>query len=354
MRRRFWLLGSAAFLFAPHTEGRAAGGPTITTASELATAYRMRIEPFWDTGRPIEFLSTRGANIHIHGRYFPRDGATTAIVIASGRTECMLKYKELIYDLHRNGYAVFIHDLRGQGFSSRLLADPMIGHVDVFDDYVADLKTLFDNHVKPTGHNNHVLLSHSTGGCISSLYLARYKRDFACAVMASPMHAPVLPAHPILAVPLLRLAIGTGFGAHYIPFGTPYRHQRAFSNDAGIFTHSPERWTIIYDAYAEHPTESRLGSPSNRWVLNAYLAGQEAQAQAGAIETPILLLQAGDDTIVDNDAQNAFTMRLNAVRPNGCIVRRIEGARHEMFIESDEYRSAALGHMFAYLTERLP
>ena len=322
-------------------------GPGITTEAELPRIYPTAATPFWTTGESGDFTSTRGDNVRIRTMRFLRPGADSAIVISSGRTECMIKYKELIYDLNRNGYSVFIHDHRGQGFSSRLLADPMIGHVEAFDDYVADLKTFFEDHVKPTGHKRHILLSHSMGGCIASLYLEQHQRDFDRAVLASPMHQPDLPVEEasIFAVSALDTV---GLGGRTIPGGGPYDHERAFNRDTNAFTHSQIRWEITWDEFNANPA-AKLGSPSVHWVRVAYAAGRQSQDRAARIVVPVLLLQAGADTVVVASAQNRFAARLNSAHPDSCTVVRIEDARHELFVESDTYRSPALDRILAFI-----
>jgi lysophospholipase len=322
-------------------------GPGLTTEAELPGVYPAAIAPFYGTGEAGDFTSTRGSNIRIRFMRFIRPGADTAIVISSGRTECMIKYKELIYDLQRNGHSVFIHDHRGQGFSSRLLADPMIGHVEEFDDYVADLKTFFDDQVKPTGHRRHVLLSHSMGGCIAAMYLEKHQRDFDRAILSSPMFEPRLPVQEA-SVFAVSAADTVGLGDLYIPGGHRYDHLRTFDIATNEFTHSQTRWQIAWDEYNAEPS-TRLGSPSLHWVRVAYAAGRTAQDRASRIVVPVLLLQAGADSIVVPEAQNRFNTRLNYAHPDTCTLVQIPRARHEMFIEADEYRSPALDRILAFI-----
>ena len=323
-------------------------GPGITTEAELPSAYPSAIASFWSTGDAGEFLSTRGESVRIRTMRFVRPGADTAIVISSGRSECMIKYKELIYDLNRNGYSVFIHDHRGQGFSTRLLKDPMVGFVDEFGDYVADLKTFFDEQVKPTGHRRHILLGHSMGGCIASLYLQDHQRDFDRAVLCSPMHELKLPVAEasLFAVSALDTV---GLGDEFIPGGHPYDHVRDFDLATNEFTHSQTRWEITWDEFNANPS-AKLGSPSVHWIRVAYAAGRQAQERAGRIVVPILLLQAGADSVVLASAQNRFSARLNSVHPDSCTLVTIDDARHELFVEADEYRTRSLDRILAFVS----
>lgn len=321
-------------------------GPGITTEAELPTAYSGPITAFWSTGDSGEFVSTRGNNVHIHYLRFIHPNADTAIVLSAGRTECLIKYKEWAYDLHRNGFSVFLHDDRGQGFSTRLLDDPMIGYVDEFADYVADLKTFFDEQVKPTDHKHHVLVGFSMGGCIASLYLEEHQRDFDRAVLCSPMHEPKLPVTEasLFAVSAMDTV---GLGDRYVPGGQPYDLVRELDLATNELTHSPTRWENAWDEYNAKPS-TKLGSASVHWVRVAYAAGRTAQDRAGRIVVPILLLQAGDDAVVLASAQNRFHARLNSAHPNSCTLVKIDGARHDLFGESDAYRTPTLEHILAF------
>ena len=85
------------------------------------------------------------------------------------------------------------------------------------------------------------------------------------------------------------------------------------------------------------------------WVRVAYAAGRQSQDRAARIVVPVLLLQAGADAIVLASAQNRFAARLNDAHPDSCAVVKIDGARHELFVESDTYRSPALDRILAFI-----
>jgi lysophospholipase len=309
---------------------------------DLFNTYQSTVLPNWEkNGQPISFRTDDG--LTIRGMSFIQPDRKSAIVISSGRTESFIKYKELIYDLWIEGFSVFIIDHRGQGFSDRILPDEnkrQMGYVKNFKDYVTDLKQLYSEFVQPTEHQHNLLLAHSMGGCIASLYLETYTRDFDAAVLSSPMDELALGFFPHLAGAIVDFDDLIGRDADYAPGKSGYDENEVFSDKC--LTHSQVRWTLTRREYAQNP-DTKLGGPSVLWVKRALEAAINARQDASKVEIPTLLLQAGDDTIVKPSGQLEFHDRLDQAHPGLSQLERIDGARHEMFVESDSYRRHALG-----------
>jgi lysophospholipase len=269
-----------------------------------------------------------------------------AIVISSGRTESYLIYRELIDDLRKQGYSVYIHDHRGQGLSQRLLDDPQKSHVAKFDDYVADLHQFVHQVVKPNTHRRLFLVAHSMGGGIASLYIEQYPQDFHAAALVTPMNAPTNPT------------LGTGLlcaGNRLFPFPTRWaRFQKPYDPDfafaANDLTHSNTRWTRTRRIYNAN-REASLGGITHGWLRQACDAGVRMRDDANVdrIRIPILLLQAGDDTAVDKEAQEEFCDKVNDGDSGSCEGYVLRGALHALFIESDAFRIPALTKIIEFL-----
>jgi lysophospholipase len=312
---------------------------------QLSEAYDAVIAPFWRDkaeDHPITFPSAID-RLQLRARIVLRSPREAAVVIASGRTESFIMYKELVYDLYLAGCSVFIMDHRGQGLSDRILqgdANRQIGHVSDFLHYVRDLKQFFTDFVKPTGHRRHVLLGHSMGGCVASQYLESYKQDFDCAVLAAPMHQPAfrfIPENIVKAI--LDWKDWIGRAEEYAPNRSGYDETATFL-DNGL-THSEVRWNLMRREYQMEPV-AKLGGPSVLWVKCAAEAAEAAWKGAGRVNVPILLLQAGNDTVVKAEGQSKFCERLNEAHPGFCKFSPIVGASHGIFLEADTYRRPAL------------
>ena len=59
----------------------------------------------------------------IHYGYVATPAPKAAIVISHGFTECMPKYYEMIYYFAKAGYAVYMVEHRGHGYSDRSVSD---------------------------------------------------------------------------------------------------------------------------------------------------------------------------------------------------------------------------------------
>ncbi len=294
---------------------------------------------FWQQRQELSFEGVDG--VPIEYVRFTSDDHHRAIVVVTGRTEGYLKYQELAYDLFRCGYDVWILDHRGQGFSGRLLEDSHRGHVENFDDYVDDFEIFWLNIFMAEEYQQSFMLAHSMGGAIATLFLARHPNAVRAAVLCSPMLGIALPMPVWLAKRITDItekwqgvreyyAVGTG---RWIPL--PYA--------VNVLTHSKARYRLFSRHYADRP-ELRLGGPTYHWVRESMMAGEKAIALAPQITTPLLLLQASQERLVDNNSHLAFCQALtDAGHPcEGGGPKVINGARHEILFEKDEMRTEAL------------
>lgn len=344
-------LGVLALVLAGAGPLRAQTPPQLTTEAELADPARAEaIERFWDRVGQPGTLSGQGGLVLVTRRFLQDDPARErgAIVVSSGRTETMLKYKETVHDLWRNGYAVYLIDHRGQGLSAREPAvadEPQKGHVGRFDDFVEDLREFVRSQVAPAGHRHVFLLAHSMGGAIAALLLESPGPEtalFRAAVLSSPMlmirGIAGWPADT-LSCPLADLAVRFGASASYVLGGGGYQAKPFEDN---LYTHSSPRYSRLVQEMARTPA-ARLGSPTWGWTASACDGARRARTQGAQLKTPLLVLVAGGDQIVHPDGARTLCAGVAGGcdgRGGGAIV--VEGARHEMFIESDGPRGQVL------------
>lgn len=295
---------------------------------------------FWQQREEDEFAGV--GNVPIRYVRFISPQHDKVILLCPGRIESYVKYPELAYDLFHCGYDVIIVDHRGQGRSGRLLQDSHRGHVVAFDDYVDDLETLYLKEIVTRHYRHRYALAHSMGGAILTLLLARQPAAFNAVALSAPMFGIALPmplwmAHRILDWTEKSQEMREGYA-----IGTGKWRPRPFSLNQ--LTHSRERYRRNLRFYADDPG-LRVGGPTYHWVREGVQAGQIILSQAAHISTPLLLLQAAEDSVVDNKAQDLFckTMMAAGQPCEGGGPEIIAGARHEILFEKDNIRAKALG-----------
>ena len=359
---RIWILAVMSMLSIATALAENTAGNFSALPGGVANTYKLTTEETYykDQQNILEFFG-RGTRGHFQGQgnkeiqYLAflnkHDQEKGAIVISSGRTEGFIIYPELIYDLGKQGYSIYIHDHRGQGFSERMTQDSQKGHIDSFDNYVKDLKTFVDTIVKPKDHHSLFLLAHSMGGGIASLYIEEHPKDFTAAVLVTPMHEPLLP-------------VNTGFICkvaeswtmeHVFPPDGYALHQGPYSpapfkdND---LTHSKVRYEKKVAILSENKQNetAKIGGPTHKWIREACAAGKKARADAAKIAIPVLLLQASKDTAVRPEAQLEFCQKVNAGGNGGeCNGYVVEQAYHAIFMEADTFRIPALTKVLEFL-----
>ena len=316
----------------------------LTSEADVPTLYQQTLPDFWRQ-HAIEGEFKGKDGVAIRYAALRQEKVDRAILIVNGRVESYLKYQELAWDLWRQGYSLYLIDHRGQGMSGRMLSDHDKGYVDQFDDYVVDMKQFHDQIIMADKPAKLFLLAHSMGGAISARYLERWPDDIRAAVLSSPMLGINLGGLPKWLAKGLATTIGTVGGwfgePPYGPGQGPYQDHGFADNE---LTHSQSRYQAFRQIYEQHP-QIKLGGATAHWIYQGITGADAAIADAGAIKTPLLLLQAGNDSVVDNAAQDAFCTKASC---EGGKPLRIEGAWHELFIESDDKRQPALTAMLDF------
>lgn len=134
----------------------------------------------------------------------------------------------------------------------------------------------------------------------------------------------------------------------YAGFTTKRYSPKPFNENE--YTHSKIRYDHFLKTYAENETV-QLGGPTRGWAGQVCAASEKIINDAGSITIPVLVLQAGDDTAVTPEGQNEFCDNLKKETGKACFGGGpvpFERAKHELFIESDDYRIPAISRILDF------
>ncbi len=254
------------------------------------------------------------------------------VIVLSGRTEFIEKYFETVGDLRRRGFGVAIFDGRGQGGSARLLGNIRKGHVRDFADYVNDFETVMQEMVLPDCPPPYYVLAHSMGAAVALLSAARLRTQIERMVLTSPMVA-LSRGSPELLARLTGFLMYFGLGETFVPGGgATILQTRPFHGNP--VTSDPNRYRRSVEVVDADPSIG-IGAPTIGW-LNAAMRASLNMTEpefSGAVPMPVLMVLAGADTIVSNQAAEVLSRRLKTTAH-----LRIPGARHEILMERDVFR----------------
>lgn len=297
----------------------------------------------WEWGT---FVNEDGARIR-YGHAAPTGGATATVVLVPGAGEFGEKYFEASRDLLSRGFAVWQMDWRGQGGSERYYDDPQRRGAAGYDRDAADLHQFVTDVVKPGRDRPVILIAHSKGGHIALRYLHDYPATFDFAAMTSPMLNVNTGGTPRpLAMIIGATGNALGLAKSYVPGHGPWTPEPAGVEDSEV-SQDPIRYAVGRTWQIRNP-ELRLGGMSYRWLANAFRSIKIVNdaAYLAAIETPVLMATAGQEALVDVPAQD----RACGLMPD-CIQVKIAGAKHEIWMERDEYRGEWLAAFDKFAAE---
>ncbi|MFC0322702.1 alpha/beta fold hydrolase [Gallibacterium melopsittaci] len=289
---------------------------------------------------PIQYL-VANAQKKIAYRHLTHAAHTKLMVLVNGRGENIAKWSEIAYDFYQQGYDILQFDHRGQGFSSRLLAEKEKGFIDEFRYYIDDMDIVIQAVLQQKEYQQQVLFAHSMGGLLATYYLATYPHQFSKVILSSPFlglrEKTALRDEVVVAVMVL-----LGFSRRYIFTKGPWRPANIATTD---LTHSEARLEFMNQMATKYP-DIRLGGPTFAWVHRCIVAFKKLPNLVNKIQVPILILQSGEESIVS-------TKKVEKLFSTSSLVRfvEIEGARHEIMFETDAIRSTALQTIIQFLNQ---
>jgi alpha-beta hydrolase superfamily lysophospholipase len=271
------------------------------------------------------------------GRYFDANGARlywqtwrpaaiprASVVLIHGQGDHSGRYAHFGDALARAGFELSAIDVRGNGRSDGRRGD-MPDYDALLDD--VDLAVIEARRLDP--ERALFLLGHSMGGQLVTNYVIR--------------RAPAMSG-VILSSPLLRLALR--LPRWKVAFGRAL----ARVHPTYTFSNTLKSGQLSHDAaFRESLDPDHLGHGRITARLAAALidSGEEALADAGRFTSPLLLMQAGLDSVVDTSATRRFAEQVGAA---DCIFRVYPDSRHELL--HDVSRDQVIADVITWLSAR--
>jgi alpha-beta hydrolase superfamily lysophospholipase len=244
--------------------------------------------------------------------WIPSEPTRKAVVIFHRGHEHSGRLKDVVRDLHLRDVAVFAWDARGHGYSEgpRGYAPSFSCTARDADEFIRHISHTYGIQVEDM-----VVLGHSVGAVTVALWV----HDYAPRVRAMVLVTPALRVK--LYVPFARTALRL--------MQSLFRKRRMFVSSyvkGHLLTHDSEQAR----RYDEDPLISR------RIAVNVLLGLNDTAtrliADAGAIQTPALVLAGGADWVVDLGAEREFFDRLGSRAKR---MRVFDGVYHDILHEKD-------------------
>lgn len=282
------------------------------------------------------FTTAAADGVRLRLALWRASSARGSVLLFPGRSEYLEKYAPVAARLTGEGLSVLGIDWRGQGASSRLLADPRPGHIGDFADYQRDVAAMVQAAEALALPRPWRLLAHSMGGCIGLRALTR-GLPVETAAFSAPMWGIRIASLPPrlgtgVAEGLASAAGRAGRGGRTVP-GASSVLDIAFSRN--LLTGDVFQYTRFMREAVAWP-ELQLGPATWGWV-GAAVAECRALTALPPPPVPALISVSGRDAIVLSSAIRARA----AAWPRARLLELPE-ARHEGLFEVPPVREALM------------
>ena len=266
-----------------------------------------------------------GAKLHVT-HWLPEGRPKAVVLLAHGYAEHAGRYAYVAKRLTDAGYAIYAVDHWGHGASDG--EGGFVPRFSAFLDGMSELLTLVEvNH----GDTPRLLLGHSMGGLIATLFLIERQQAFVAAALSGPA---ILPAEP----PSRFTVWISRFLSRFFP------RLGVLSLDANGVSRDP----AVIAAYQADPLVygGKIGARLGKEFMDAMAV---AQADAPKIRLPILIQHGEADRLTAPAGSRYLFEHVSSVD------KRLEiypGLFHEIYNEPE--RDAVLGDLIAWFDAHSP
>jgi alpha-beta hydrolase superfamily lysophospholipase len=272
------------------------------------------------------FSSLDGLNLFC--REYITDQERARLIIVHGLGEHSGRYRRVVEHLFPTGISMWVPDLRGHGRSSGRR-----GHVERFDQYLDDVKTVVDRarQDKP-GQRKIFLLGHSMGGLIA----IRFAQEYPDLIDGLAVSSPALGM--IIEIPLMKFVMAKLMSI--------LRPGLQLSNELNVekISHDPE----VVEAYREDIlVHNKI---SARWSTEFLKNMEFARQNMSNLSMPVLFQVAGDDHLVNGLVSKRV---FNDIAGRDKTLHDYEGFYHENYNETADRRQRALSDLADWLDRHI-
>lgn len=250
-----------------------------------------------------------GAALHVT-HWLPATAPKAVVLLAHGYAEHAGRYAHVAKRLTDAGYAVYAVDHWGHGRSDG--TPGFVPRFSAFTDGIAELLTLVEvNH----GDTSRLLLGHSMGGLIATLFLIEQQQAFVAAALSGPAIVPAAPPS--------RFTVWISrFLSRFFP------RLGVLALDANGVSRDP----AVVAAYLADPLvyTGKIGARLGKEFMDAMAA---AQSGAPKIRLPILLQHGEADSLASTEGSQYLFDHVSSADKS---LKIYPGLFHEIYNEPEQ------------------
>ena len=254
------------------------------------------------------FKGIRDTKIY-YQNWLPNGDPKSILIVVHGLAEHCGRYMNFVNHFVPLGYAVYGMDHIGHGKS-----DGARVYVQRFEDFTDTLKTFFDMVKKWHPEKPIFLVGHSLGGLISAVYLLEHQFELTGAILSGPS-----------------VKVSDNISSTTIFFGKMFSALIPKLGLIGLDATGVSRDPAVVEAYINDPLVYS-GKTTARLAAEVVKEMQRVFAEGSGITLPILIIQGGQDRLVD---PSGAQMLYEKIKSKDKLIKVYDGLYHEVFNEPE-------------------